>query len=108
MGSIISYDLECPQCKEKKAFSDLYYKNHEEYFFCENEECGFGYSYVWKRDEDHKLVTQDGTENCKFDNLIMVETVFEDGKEKKTEIKKYIEFNKDKDNDNGKSPKDNV
>jgi hypothetical protein len=48
----------------------------EEYFSCQNEECGFGYRYEWKRDEDHKLVTRDGTDNRNFDNLIMVETVW--------------------------------
>ena len=36
MGSVISYDVKCPKCKEKKAFQDYYYKNYEEYFFCEN------------------------------------------------------------------------
>ena len=86
MGSVMSYDVECPKCKQEKGFSDFYYKNHEEYFSCQNEECDFGYQYEWKRDEDHKLVTRDGTDNRNFDNLIMVETVWEDGKKTITEL----------------------
>lgn len=87
MGSVISYDVECPKCKQEKGFNDFYYKNHEEYFSCQNSECGFGYSYKWKRNEKHKLVTKDGTENHSFDNLIMIETVYENGKETITELK---------------------
>ena len=87
MGSVITYDEECPKCKQKTGFSDFYYKNQEEYFSCQNEKCGFGYSYQWKRDEDHKLVTRDGSKDYKFDNLIMVETVYENGKKTVTEVK---------------------
>lgn len=93
MGSVITYDAECPKCKQEKGFSDFYYKNHEEYFSCQNEECGFGFKYEWKRDEDHKLVTRDGSDDYNFDNLIMVETVYENGKETITEI----ESNQNKD-----------
>ena len=49
MGSVITYDEECPKCKQEKGFSDFYYKNGEEYFSCQNKECGFGYKYEWKR-----------------------------------------------------------
>ena len=94
MGSVTTYDVECPKCKQEKGFSDFYYKNHEEYFSCQNEECGFGYKYEWERDKDHKLVTRDGSNDYKFDNLIMVETVYENGKETVTELNQ----NKDEQN----------
>jgi len=87
MGSVITYDMKCPKCEQEKGFHDFYYKNHEEYFSCQNEECGFGFKYVWKRDENYELVTRDGSDDYKFDNLIMVETVYEDGKETITELK---------------------
>ena len=61
-------------------------KDDEEYFFCENDDCRFSYKYEWKRDEDSKLVTRDGTENYKFDNLIMLETLVKDGVETITEL----------------------
>ena len=86
MGSVVSYDVKCPKCKQEKGFYDFYYKNHEEYFSCQNKECDFGYQYEWKRDKDHKLVTRDGTDNRNFDNLIMVEIVWEDGKKTVTEL----------------------
>jgi hypothetical protein len=86
MGSVISYDDECPKCKKEMGFNDFYYKNHEEYFYCQNEKCQFSYSYSWKRDEEHALVTQDGTDNYNFTNLIMVERVVENGKETIKEI----------------------
>ena len=94
MGSVISYDVKCPKCKQEKGFHDFYYKNHEEYFSCQNEECGFEYKYEWKRDKDHKLVTRDGTDNRNFDNLIMVETVWEDGKKTITELEPNPNKNK--------------
>jgi len=87
MGSVITYDAECPKCKQEKGVSDFYYKNHEEYFYCQNKECRFSYIYKWKRDKDNNLVTRDGSTNHKFNNLIMVETVYENGKETITELK---------------------
>lgn len=92
MGSIIAYDEECPKCKQEKGFSDYYYRNGEEYFSCQNTECNFEYRYEWKRDDNRKLVTRDGTDNHEFDNLIMVETVFENGDKTITEL----ESNKNK------------
>ncbi len=86
MGSVITYDMKCPECKQETGFHDFYYKNDEEYFFCENDDCRFSYKYEWKRDEDSKLVTRDGIENYKFDNLIMLETVVKDGVETITEL----------------------
>lgn len=86
MGSVITYDIECPKCEQEKGYSDYYYKNHEEYFNCLNEECGFAFSYEWKRDKNNKLVTKDGSDNYNFDNLIMVETTYEDGIETVTEL----------------------
>ena len=66
MGSVIDY-IECPNCKQE-AFSDFYYKTGEDYVNCNN--CGYHYSQTLKRDENGKFITEDGTENYKFDNLI--------------------------------------
>ena len=74
MGSVIDY-IECPNCKHE-AFSDFYYKTGEEYVNCNN--CGYHYSATYKRNEDGKFVTKDGTEDYKFENLIMVENKLED------------------------------
>lgn len=79
MGSVITYDAECPKCKEEKAFSDYYYRSGEEYFFCQNESCSYSHTLEWKRDSFGKFITKDGTENTRFDNLIMVETTVENG-----------------------------
>ena len=86
MGSIIIYDAECPKCKKDTGHLDSYYKSGEEYFTCQNKECQFGYNYEWKRDDNHQLVTKDGTENHKFDNLTMIETVWENGIETSKEL----------------------
>ena len=67
MGSVIDYP-ECPNCKHE-AYSDFYYKTGEEYMFCNN--CGYHYSAVYKRDEDGKLITKDGSNNTSFDNLVI-------------------------------------
>lgn len=90
MGSAISGDVECVKCKELKGVLEVYYKNYEVFFCCQNKECGFSYSYRWKRDRNRQLITKDGTNNYKFNNLIMVETVFENGKRIVKEIKDYI------------------
>ena len=82
--------MKCPECKQETGFHDFYYKNDEEYFFCENGDCMFSYKYEWKRDEDNKLVTRDGTDSRKFDNLIMIETVYKDGVEAVTELTSKI------------------
>jgi len=76
MGSVQSYDLECPVCKQETGFCDFYYKSGEEYFSCQNQDCGYGHKCEWKRNEDGKLVTKDGTSKYKFDNLIMVEVIY--------------------------------
>jgi Zn ribbon nucleic-acid-binding protein len=73
MGSVIDY-IECPNCKNE-AFSDFYYKTGEEYVNCNN--CGFHYSASYKRDNEGKLETIDGTDDYRFDNLIMVENKLE-------------------------------
>lgn len=67
MGSVIDY-IECPNCKQE-AFSDFYYKSGEQYINCNN--CGYHYSQSYKRDNEGKFITKDGTDNYKFDNLIM-------------------------------------
>jgi len=43
MGSVLSEEV-CPKCKYEFAFSDLYYKSGEEYFFCER--CGYNYKVI--------------------------------------------------------------
>ncbi len=48
-----------------------------------------------KTDKDNKLVTRDGTDNCKFDNLIMLETVVKDGVETVTELNQNKDDEKD-------------
>jgi len=73
MGSVISYDIECPECKQEKGTSDYYYKTQEEYFHCEN--CKLSYSYQLKRDDDGNLITRDGTKNHDYENLIMIEMI---------------------------------
>jgi Zn ribbon nucleic-acid-binding protein len=67
MGSVIDY-IECPNC-EHEAFSDFYYKTGEEYVNCQN--CGYHYSATFKTDDNGNYVTQDGTDDYSFDNLIM-------------------------------------
>lgn len=67
MGSVIDY-IECPNCKHE-AFSDFYYKTGEEYVGCNN--CGYHRSAFYKRDDNGKFVTKDGTDDYKFENLIM-------------------------------------
>lgn len=66
MGSVIDY-IECPNCKQE-SFSDFYYNTGEEYLNCNN--CGYHRSAFYKRDENGKFLTNDGTENYTFDNLI--------------------------------------
>jgi hypothetical protein len=68
MGSVIDY-IECPNCKQE-AFSDFYYKTGEDYINCSN--CGYSHSRFWKRNDEGKFETLDGTDNYNFDNLIMV------------------------------------
>jgi hypothetical protein len=65
MGSVIDY-IECLNCKQE-AFSDFYYKTGEEYINCNS--CGYHYSQTFKRDENGKFITEDGTDNYNFDNL---------------------------------------
>ena len=67
MGSVIDY-IECPNCKQE-AYNDFYYKTGEEYVNCQN--CGYHYSAQYKRDDEGKYVTKDGTDNYEFDNLII-------------------------------------
>ena len=67
MGSVIDH-IECPNCKHE-AFSDFYYKTGEEYVGCNN--CGYHRSAFYKRDDDGKFVTKDGTNDYHFDNLVM-------------------------------------
>lgn len=84
MGSVLTYDEKCPQCKKNTGISDFYYKTMEEYFGCQN--CGFSYSYELKR-ENGKLVTKDGSDTPTFQNVIMVETIIKNGKKTTKELK---------------------
>jgi hypothetical protein len=92
MGSVIEQNIECPECKQNTCFSDYYYKNHEDIFVCENEDCGFSYTYFWKRDGDGEFVLNNKEGNVTFDNLIMVETIVKDGVKTVNEIKNYISY----------------
>jgi hypothetical protein len=67
MGSVIDY-IECPNCGQE-AYNDFYYKTGEEYTNCPD--CGYHYSATYKRNDQGNLVTQDGSENYAFDNLIL-------------------------------------
>ena len=69
MSSIID-NIECPNCGTE-AHSDFYYKTGEEYVSCNN--CGYYSSVTFRRDENGDFVTEDGTDNYDFDNLIMEE-----------------------------------
>ena len=69
MGSVTD-SIECPNCK-RNAMIDYYYKTGEEYVNCNH--CGYFYSNSYKRDDEGKFVTEDGTENYSFDNLIVEE-----------------------------------
>jgi Zn ribbon nucleic-acid-binding protein len=68
MGSVIDF-IECPNCTQE-AYSDFYYKTGEQYVNCSN--CGYVHSQFWKRNEEGKLETLDGTDNYEFDNLTLV------------------------------------
>ena len=69
MGSVIDF-IECPNCSQE-AYSDFYYKSGEQYVSCSS--CGYFHSQYWKRNDEGKFETLDGTDNHSFDNLIMVE-----------------------------------
>lgn len=69
MGSVLDY-IECPNCKQE-AYSDFYYKTGEEYVNCQN--CGYHYSATFKKDNEGKFVTRDGSENYILDNLVLEE-----------------------------------
>jgi hypothetical protein len=63
-------NIECPNCKSEDCFEDYYYKSGEVYVFCIS--CGYYLSCFYKRDSKGKLITKDGSDNFKFDNLIPV------------------------------------
>jgi len=67
MGSVIDY-FDCPNCGQE-AVDDFYYKTGEQYINCIS--CGYHESHSYKRDDDGKFITKDGTSNYSFDNLIM-------------------------------------
>lgn len=63
-------EIECPNCK-KDAWHDYYYKTGEEYIHCNH--CGYYYHNIYRRGDDGKYSTLDGSDNYSFDNLIMDE-----------------------------------
>lgn len=69
MGSVID-TITCPRCGGE-AFSEFYYNTGEEETSCMH--CGYQYSGRYQRDENRKLVTKDGTNDYRFDNLIWTE-----------------------------------
>jgi hypothetical protein len=69
MGSVQT-EVECLNCNNN-AYNDFYYKTGEELIVCSH--CGYFYSRFFKRNEDGKLITKDGTTNFDFDNLIIEE-----------------------------------
>ena len=71
MGSVID-NTACPRCGGD-AFSEYYYNSGEEEITCMH--CGYQYEGRYKRDENRKLVTKDGTNDYKFENLIWTEKV---------------------------------
>lgn len=72
MGSVIDY-IECPHCKSENMYSEFYYKRNERMQFCD--QCGYSYQSKFKRDEEDKLITIDGTRNYDFSNLTIEENV---------------------------------
>jgi hypothetical protein len=71
MGSVID-TIACSRCGGK-AFSEYYYKSGEEETSCMH--CGYQYSGRYQRDENRKLVTKDGTDDYRFENLIWTERI---------------------------------
>ena len=69
MGSVLT-SIACPRCGGE-AHSEYYYNSGEEDTCCM--ECGYKYEGRYKRDENRKLVTRDGTNDYRFENLIWTE-----------------------------------
>lgn len=63
-------EIECPNCKQN-AWHDFYYKTGEEYMSCNH--CGYYYHNLYRRGDDGKYSTLDGSDNYSFNNLIMDE-----------------------------------
>jgi len=66
MGSVHS-EMNCPRCGYDRCTEEYYYKIHEIFVFCP--ECGYLYEHKIKRDELGEIITKDGTENYKFENI---------------------------------------
>jgi hypothetical protein len=71
MGSVID-TIACNRCGGE-AYSEYYYNSGEEETSCMH--CGYQYSGRYQRDENRKLVTKDGTDDYRFENLIWTEKI---------------------------------
>ena len=69
MNSVISTST-CPRCAGE-AYTEFYYNSGEEETSCMF--CGYRYQGRYQRDENGKLVTADGTNDYRFENLIWTE-----------------------------------
>ena len=72
MGSVIDY-INCPCCNSEAMYSEFWYKRNESMEFCD--QCGYSKRVFWKRDENANLITNDGTNNYDFSNLILEEEI---------------------------------
>lgn len=70
MGSVLS-NIECPTCKSEECYNDYHYKTGEEVINCP--ECGYHYSYFYKRDDNGNYLKKDNTKGYEFSNLILEE-----------------------------------
>ena len=73
MGSVMTYDLECPNCKGNTVFEDFYYKSGE--FFKSCDKCGYYHKAFYKRNEEGEFVKIDNDKPSTYDNLIIDEKV---------------------------------
>lgn len=69
MNSVVNMIM-CPRCGSE-AVSEYYYNTGEEDISCIK--CGHKYEGRYKRDQNQKLVTKDGTCNYRVENLIWTE-----------------------------------
>lgn len=73
MASVSSFET-CPRCGGENFYNEDYYRTGEFHAFCMD--CGKSESYFFKRGEDGKFVTLDGSENYAVSNRIPVHEVF--------------------------------
>jgi hypothetical protein len=73
MGSVITYDLECPNCKQNSVFEDFYYKSGEYFKSCDK--CGYYHKAFLKRSENGEFVKINKDKPYTYDNLVAEEKV---------------------------------